>query len=119
MVNTSHLIIISSICLIISACSMGQISQSKNANLHWDFDHQLQFRQIKLTKNSYQLEVIPNNQNSFDGMAVFLLRKSQQLCQSSHYKLEVLHGIEGFNDRIAMPNYIFPSLVAKLACSSK
>ena len=87
-----------------------------NASAQWDFDHQVQFIQTKLTKNSYQLEIIPSSKVNFERLATFLLRKYYRICQHYHYKLEIVQGIEGFDDRFAMPNYIFPSLIAKVEC---
>jgi len=76
----------------------------------------VQFIQTKLAKNSYQLEIIPSSKVNFERLATFLLRKSYRICQHYHYKLEIVQGIEGFDDRFAMPNYIFPSLIAKVEC---
>jgi hypothetical protein len=52
----------------------------------------------------------------FERLASFLIRKSYSLCGNYHYKLEMIKGIEEFNDKEAMPHYIFPSLTAKVEC---
>lgn len=98
----------------LSACS----AQNKKdvAATQWDFDHQVQFKQTQLSTNDYLLEVIPNAKVGFERLSVFLIRKSFSLCQHYRYKLEVLQGIEGFDDKRAMPNYIHPSLKAKVQC---
>lgn len=101
--------------IIISACS--NFSNNKaNTNTQWDFDHNVQFTQTKLANNTYQLEIIPNGKVNFERLATFLLRKSYSLCQQYHYQLEIIQGIESFDDRFAMPNYVFPSLIAKVRC---
>lgn len=85
----------------------------------WDFDHQVQFSQTTLSNKHYQLEIIPNKRVGFDSLATFLLRKSFKLCKSYHYNIEMIQGIEGFDDKRAMPNYIQPNLVAIIECSIK
>ena len=105
-------------CLTLSACSSFDTKTSLNGGAaQWDFDHSVQFRQTKLTTNRYQLEIIPNNKINFERLAVFLLRKSHQICGSYHYKIEIIQGVEGFDDKPVMPNYITPSLIAKLVCA--
>lgn len=84
--------------------------------VQWDFDHHVQFIQTKLTNQHYLLEIIPNNKVPFERLTSFLIRKSYSLCGSYHYKLEMIKGIEGFNDQFVMKNYIFPSLTAKIEC---
>mgnify|MGYP000029432675 FL=1 len=104
--------------LSITACAGSSTKQpNSNGTIQWDFDHQLQFRQTQLAANRYQLEIIPKNRGNFAAMSTFLLRKSYQLCRHHTYQLEILQGIEGFDDRRAMPNYIFPSLVANVECT--
>jgi len=103
--------------LSITACANIKTQQSNSGKVaQWDFDHHVQFIQIELASNHYQLEIIPNNKVNFEQLATILLRKSYRLCQHYHYKLEIVQGIEGFDDKLAMPNYIFPSLVAKVSC---
>jgi len=88
-------------------------------SLQWDFDHQVQFVQTTLEEHYYQLEIISNNKANFERLATFLLRQSYSLCGDYHYKIEIIQGIEGFDDKRAMPNYIFPSLMAKVQCKPK
>ena len=105
---------------ILSACTnLKTTNTNKNGSAQWDFDHNIQFKQTKLAKNHYQLEVVPNNKVSFERLATFLLRKSYNICQHYHYKLEIIQGVEGFDDKVAMPNYITPSLIAKIECQQK
>lgn len=63
--------------------------------------------------------MISNNKVNFERLATFLLRKSYSLCGGYHYKIEVIQGIEDFDDKRTMPNYIFPSLIAKIECQRK
>lgn len=105
--------------LSITARASPTAKQTNNIGAaQWDFDHQVQFRQTEMANNSYQLEIIPNNKVTFTRISAFLLRKSYQLCRQYPYQLEILQGIEGFDDKRAMPNYIFPSLVAKVECKA-
>lgn len=102
----------------LSACANLDTKKiNNNGATQWDFDHQVQFRQTKLATNHFQLEVIPNSKVSFHYLATFLIRKSYRICGNYHYKLEMIQGIESFDDKRAMPNYIFPSLMAKIDCS--
>jgi len=118
--KTLRLVILCAWCSVISACStLYNHEISDNGNAQWDFDHNVQFTQIKLAKNTYQLEIIPNSKVNFERLATFLLRKSYNLCGGYHYKLEIIQGIEGFDDKRAMPNYVFPSLIAKVTCKKK
>jgi hypothetical protein len=105
-------------CLTLSACSVLDTKTSFNGGAaQWDFDHSVQFRQMKLPPNYYQLEIIPNNKVNFERLAVFLLRKSHEICGSYRYKVEIIRGVEDFDDKRVMPNYITPSLIAKLECA--
>ena len=117
MLKIINVVIVLLFCITLSACStLDTKKTSKRGTTQWDFDHGLQFRQVKITTNHYQLEIIPNNKVNFERLATFLLRKSYSLCGGYHYKIEMVRGIEGFDDKRAMPNYIFPSLIAKIEC---
>ena len=112
----SYLIVFFSISL--SACNTTNAKKSDTAT-QWDFDHQVQFKQTQLSVNNYLLEIIPNQKVSFERLSAFLIRKSFNLCQHYHYSLEIIQGIEGFDDKRAMPNYIHPALIAKVSCKDK
>lgn len=102
---------------LISGCtSLNELKTSRSGTAEWDFDHNVQFRQTKLAEKKFQLEVVPNNNVPFERLASFLIRKSYSLCGGYHYKLEMIKGIEEFNDKLAMPHYIFSSLTAKVEC---
>lgn len=107
-------------CITLTACSAHDTQKSlNNGDAQWDFDHNIQFRQKKLTSNQYQLEIIPSRKVKFELSAAFLLRQSYNICGSYLYKIEIIRGVEGFDDKRAMPNYIVPSLIAKLECKLK
>ena len=117
MLRASYAITTFCFCITFSACSIVDSQSLLNrSTAQWDFDHNVQFRQTKLAVNHYQLEIIPSSKVNFERLATFLLRKSYTLCGGYHYKIEMLQGIEGFDDKRAMPNYIFPSLMARIKC---
>lgn len=117
MLKVAHAITIICFCITFSACSIVDSQTLLNrSTAQWDFDHNVQFRQTKLAVNLYQLEIIPSSKVNFERLATFLLRKSYSLCGGYHYKMEMIQGIESFDDKRAMPNYIFPSLIAKINC---
>ena len=101
---------------IISCTSLEKSVSNDGSISLWDFDHNIQFKQTELAYKQFKLEMIPNNRVGFERLATFLLRKSYRLCGGYHYQIEVIQGVEGFDDKPAMPNYIFPSLIAKIKC---
>lgn len=102
--------------MVISACANLDNNKKAKSSTQWDFDHNVQFTQTTLSKNTYQLEIIARSKVKFETLSTFLLRKSYSLCQQYHYTLEIVQGIESFDDKRAMPNYIFPSLIAIVDC---
>ncbi|MCW8865927.1 MAG: hypothetical protein OQK22_13620 [Colwellia sp.] len=117
MKKTALLMALGILSVTVTGCvNVETTSANSNGATQWDFDHNVQFKQIKLAKDHFQLEVITNSKVSFDRLATFLIRKSYSICGSYHYKLEMIQGIESFDDKRAMPNYIFPSLIAKVEC---
>lgn len=107
MKKTPKILILLIATVSIAACASSTTRQAdSNSAAQWDFDHHLQFIKTPLNKNTFQLEVIRNNNVGFKQMAAFLLRKSYLVCEGYHYKLEIIQGIEGFDDKRAMPNYI-------------
>jgi hypothetical protein len=89
------------------------------ANSAWDFDHQLQYKTIRLDNGLYQLEVITNIKTDFQRMSAFLLRKSYLICRQYGYSLTMIKGVERFDFTRQSPNLIRSNLVAKLDCLSK
>lgn len=117
MYKISHIINGLFLAISLSGCvHLGQYTNSSNGKAQWDFDHQVQYRLTELGKKYYQLEVVPNNKVSFDRLSSFLIRKSYSICGSYKYKLEMIKGIEGYNDKLARPHYIFSSLTANVEC---
>ncbi len=117
MIKIIRLIVILCFYLSLSACTILNTGKTQNNGAaQWDFDHNVQFKQAKLASKHFQLEIMSNNKVDFERLATFLIRKSYSLCGSYHYKLEMIQGIENFDDKRAMPNYIFPSLIAKIEC---
>jgi len=105
------------ICLFLVSCANEPNANPKLATgSQWDFDHQLQYKQYKLSENTYQLEVINNNSVNFDRLSAFLLRRGYVICGQYGYKFEVLKGVEGFDHLRASPNLIMSNLTAKLEC---
>lgn len=82
-----------------------------------DFDHQVQYSQKQINENTYQVSVHRLNKARFERMSVFMVRHAFKLCQHYGYQIEVLDGVELFNDRQRMPNKIFSSLVANIHCA--
>ena len=103
--------------LMLTSCANHYSQKSRNSGAaQWDFDHGVQFKQTQFSHRLFQLEVIPNNKVKFERLTAFLIRKSYLLCGNYHYTIEMVQGIEGFDDKRAMPNYIFTSLIAQIEC---
>lgn len=90
--------------------------KSQDNQLQWDFDHQVQFREVKLDDNSYEIEVVANNNTHFEMLATFLIRRSMEICQAYGFTVTILKGVESVNDRLGLPNMIMPSLSARVVC---
>lgn len=88
----------------------------KNPSTQWDFDHNIVFEQKLIKPDFYYLKVHSTNKTHFSTLATFLMRRSLQLCKSYGFKIEVLQGVEGFNDSEALPNLIMGSLAANIEC---
>ncbi|WP_206485009.1 hypothetical protein [Thalassotalea sp. G2M2-11] len=85
----------------------------------YDFDHQLHYKQQRISDVEYHIEVLTDENRRFNRLATFLLRHAYHLCQSYQFNLQILDGIEQFDDRRISPNYIQPSLSANLVCPKK
>lgn len=83
----------------------------------WDFDHQLHYIQKQIGEGSYQLTVRRNDKADFDRLSVFVLRHSVALCKKDNPSIELIEGVELFDDRRRMPNYIFPPLKVNIHCT--
>jgi hypothetical protein len=102
------------VCLLIASCT-----SSRNESNHWDFDHNLKFDQKQLDDKVYQVVIHRKKDTQFPQLAAFLMRHALDLCQNYGYKLEIIEGVEGFNDKIVAKSYIQPSLKAKVECAKK
>lgn len=100
--------------LTLAACASNV--KTVNGASQWDFDHQVQFKQTDLENGSYHLQVIANQDTEFSKLATFLMRRSLRICKSYGFKIEVLKGVEGFDDKLSFPNMIMPSLSANIEC---
>lgn len=100
--------------LILAGCA--QQSDYNQGQSQWDFDHNLQFSETRLSKHTFHIEIVPNKKARFDRLASFLMRRALELCQSYGFKLEVLKGVEEFDDRRSFPNLIMPRLAANIEC---
>ncbi|KXJ49823.1 MAG: hypothetical protein AXW17_02105 [Colwellia sp. Phe_37] len=103
--------------LLLSACSSQQ--SLPNGASQWDFDHQVQFKQTDLKGGKHHLQVIAKQDTEFSKLATFLMRQSLRICKSYGFKIEVLEGVERFDDKLSFPNMIMPSLSANIECPSQ
>ena len=83
--------------LLLSACSSQQ--SLPNGASQWDFDHQVQFKQTDLKGGKHHLQVIAKQNTEFSKLATFLMRQSLRICKSYGFKIEVLEGVERFDDK--------------------
>ena len=107
-------------CVICFLLSCSSVDNNNHASqLLWDFDHKLQFRKMQIDKNNYHLEIIPNDNVKFNGLATLLIRYSYEICGGYNYKIKVLAGVERFTDKESKPNYIQGALIADIECLTK
>lgn len=120
MLKVTHAIILLCFCITLTACSILDTKKNfSDGHAQWDFDHNVQFRQTKLSSNNYRLEIISTKKVNFERLATFLLRQSYNLCHHYGYTLKILQGVEGFDDKFTAPSRILPSLIAKVNCSEE
>jgi len=100
--------------LALTACASN--TPTKNGASQWDFDHRVQFKQTDLTAGKHHLQVIAKQDTEFSKLATFLMRQSLRICKSYGFKIEVLEGVERFDDKLSFPNMIMPSLSANIEC---
>ncbi|SES64294.1 hypothetical protein [Thalassotalea agarivorans] len=93
-------------------------SAQANDNLKWDFDHQVQYYQQRLSENVVRLSVIPNSKTRFVRMSAFLIRQAEKLCKSKPFSLRNIEGVQTFDSMKAEPNRITPTLKADVHCSA-
>jgi hypothetical protein len=105
------LLLLSIVCLQITSCN-----SNRDISANWDFDHNLKFEQKILPEKMYKVTIHRKKGTRFPQISAFLIRHAYSLCQSYGYKIEILSGVEGFNDKIVAKSYIQPSLQAKIEC---
>lgn len=81
-----------------------------------DFDHNVHYQLEQLDDKNYHLTVARLGKARFGKMNLFATRKARKICGKMGYSITYLDGVEGFDDRKGMPNYIFPSLKVKITC---
>jgi hypothetical protein len=111
-----RLLILAATCFTLSACSN---IDTDNGTSQWDFDHNIQYKQTKLSETKYHLQVIPKSDTHFSKLATFMMRQSYEVCGTYGFTIEVLTGIEKVTDRQSFPNLIMPSLSANIECPSQ
>jgi len=102
--------------IFLCACSSQNITKVDSQKSHWDFDHQLQYRQTSLGEKLYRLEVLRNESSDFSNMSVFLVRHSFSMCGHYGFKIKVIQGVEIFTDSMVNRNQILRSLLADVEC---
>mgnify|MGYP006939814707 CR=1 FL=1 len=119
LLNTKRVFIILVCCVLTSCANEPSVNPKLTESSQWDFDHQLQYKQTRLSVSTYQLNVLSSNKVSFERQSAFLLRRAYIICGNYGYQLELLKGIESFDHQRASPNLILANLTAKLDCPSK
>ena len=99
--------------ILVLGCA--QNIETPNGASQWDFDHEVQFKETDLENGKVNLQVIAKQNTEFSKLATFLMRRSLRICKSYGFKIE---GVERFDDKLAFPNMIMPSLSANIECSS-
>jgi len=107
-------------CVLMAGCAQlfdehASISEGKV----WDFDHQVQFEQYKITDNRYNLKIRSTSKTRFSTLSAFLVRQSFQLCKAYGFKIEVIDGVETYNDEKYIKSFIPASLEANIECPTK
>ena len=82
----------------------------------WDFDHQVQFEQYKISDNLYNLRIRSTSKTNFAKLSTFLVRQSFKICKQYGFKIEVVDGVETYNDEKYIKSYIPASLEANIEC---
>lgn len=102
--------------LFIFGCSQTTNEDGLHEGKAWDFDHQVQFDQQKLDDNKYFVRVRSTSRTRFSTLATFLVRQSLTVCKSYGFKIEILDGVESYNEEKYYDSYIASSLEANIEC---
>lgn len=102
--------------IFIAGCAQITNNEGFAEGKSWDFDHQVQFDQHQTADNTYFIRVRSTERTRFDSLATFLVRQSFNICGSYGFKIEVLDGVETYNDEKYITSYITSSLEANVEC---
>jgi hypothetical protein len=102
--------------LVIAVMSTAACAKEKEQSFQKDFDHNVHYSLNKLSDKQFELTVARLGKAKFKQMNAFATRQGKLLCDAYGFSITYLDGIEGFDDRKGMPNYIFPSLKVKITC---
>ena len=105
--------------LFLFGCAQMSNENGSTDGKSWDFDHEIQFDQQKVGENTYFLRVRSTSKTRFSSLATFLVRKSFNLCKNYGFKIEVLDGVETYNDERYIKSFIPSSLEANVECPAK
>lgn len=112
--------IVIAILVFISGCTQVMAEKAEGIDGEaWDFDHKVKFHQIKKSENLYNLTIRSTSKTRFSTISTFLVRKSFDLCKGYGFKIEILKGIETYNDEKYIKSYIPASLEANIECPAK
>jgi len=100
----------------ISVLSMLLASGVIQADVLHDFDHGVNYEQVKLSENKYQLDVRSDTYQHFNQQSVFLLRHSSQLCNGKSFTLKVLSGVQKFDAIPTTPRALQSNLNVIVTC---
>lgn len=100
----------------VSLLSMLSIGTLVQADVLHDFDHGVNYEQVKLSENKYQLEIRSDSYHHFNQQSTFLLRHSARLCHRKSYKLKVLSGVQKFDSMPTTPRALQQNLKVIVSC---
>jgi len=103
--------------VFITGCAQTFSDSSESAEgKSWDFDHQVQFEQYQISDNRYNLRIRSTTKTNFSRLSAFLVRQSFKICKNYGFKIEVVDGVETYNDEKYIKSYIPASLEANVEC---
>jgi len=104
------------ISIFIAGCAQTTNENGVAEGKSWDFDHQVQFDQHQISDNTFFVRVRSTSRTQFGTLATFLFRQAFTLCKSYGFKVEVLGGVESYNEEQYYKNLIPTSLEANVEC---
>ena len=97
---------------------MLSIGASAQADILHDFDHGVNYKQVKLSEKKYQLEIRSDSYQHFNQQSTFLLRHSARLCHRKTYTLKVLSGVQKYDAIPTTPRPLQANLKVIVTCES-